>query len=44
MGRIDRREAGPRALELTYGLNVKQMDAAARAWYEAKASEPKPDK
>lgn len=44
MGRIDRREAGARALELTYGLNVKQMDAAAKAWYESTASEPNPDK
>ncbi len=43
-GRIDRREAGARALELTYGMNVKQLDASARAWYEARASEPNPDK
>lgn len=44
MGRIDRREAGARALELTYGRNVKQMDTAAKAWYEGRASEPNPDK
>lgn len=43
-GRIDRREAGARALELTYGMNVKQLDAAAGAWFESRASEPNPDK
>lgn len=44
IGRVDRREAGPRALELTYGYNVKQMDAMAKAWIEGGAAEPKPDK